>query len=109
MIAYADADGIIRPMVTEQYLRSMLEVANARFVGNSQRKERFREALLHHTTGCTTAPDWEPTEVRNARKRAEGLRRKEEMQQQKATAETNAVADILAPTDDEALFPPNHT
>ncbi|KAK5133139.1 hypothetical protein LTR08_008163 [Meristemomyces frigidus] len=41
-----DAARIIRPMVAEQYLRTLIGVANQRFVTNSQRTGRFRQALL---------------------------------------------------------------
>ena len=103
VIAYVDLDGAIKPMVTEEYVRSMLELANQRFVSNSQRKERFRQAFLSPSATKVSSTDWEPTDVRNARKRAEGLRRKEEVQRQR-NAETNAVADNLASTNSEELY-----
>jgi len=36
----------VRPMVTEQYLRTLVTVANQRFNTNAERRERFRENLL---------------------------------------------------------------
>ena len=36
----------IHPMVTEQYLRILIDIANQRFLMNSERTERFRQALL---------------------------------------------------------------
>ena len=36
----------IQPMVTEQYLRILIGIANQRFLTNSERTERFRQALL---------------------------------------------------------------
>lgn len=86
----------------------MLEVANERFTSNSQRKERFRQAFLNAALSKTPSADWEPTDVRNARKRAEGLKRKEELKQQKADAETNAVADNSFAMGDEELVPLDH-
>ncbi|EME48673.1 hypothetical protein DOTSEDRAFT_49100 [Dothistroma septosporum NZE10] len=108
VIAYADSEGTVKPMVTEQYLRSMLDVANARFASNSQRKERFRQALLNSAANKTPTK-WEPADIRIARKRAEGLKRKEELKQQKADTGTHTVVDYLASTDCEELLPLHHT
>lgn len=36
----------VRPMVSEEYLRTLVGVANQRFRTNSERRERFREALV---------------------------------------------------------------
>ncbi|KAK4634800.1 tRNA wybutosine-synthesizing protein 3 [Fulvia fulva] len=108
VVAYVDSNGTIKPMVTEQYLRSMLEVANERFASNAQRKERFRHAFLSTTSSRTSPPNWEPTDVRNARKRAEGLKRKEELEKQKSIAGANAVVVDPATMDDDELFPLDH-
>ncbi|KAH9845940.1 Methyltransferase TYW3 [Teratosphaeria destructans] len=39
----------IKPMVTEDYLRTLVDVANQRFTVNRERTERFRKALLRQT------------------------------------------------------------
>lgn len=77
------------PMVQESYLRTLLQVANERFQVNTERKERFCEAFLRAVDGEGRAgreakEGWEPAEQRRERKRAEGLRRKAELQQQKS-------------------------
>lgn len=47
LIAYADSTTAdVKTMVTEDYLRALLGVANERFITNAQRKERFRVGLL---------------------------------------------------------------
>ncbi|KAM3415241.1 hypothetical protein BST61_g8772 [Cercospora zeina] len=93
IIAYQDSStGMIRPMVPEQYLHMLLNLANQRFVANAERKHRFAQNLLQcknedHRQG--DAGVWEPADVRRERKRAEGLKRKEELkkQQQSSSAE----------------------
>ena len=73
IIAYEDQSGNLNPIVPEQYIRTMLEVANLRFATNTERKERFRRALLRvdAETKDSKINFWEPADVRRARKRAE--------------------------------------
>lgn len=84
IIAFQDSTDKIRLMVSEEYLRTLLAVANLRFVANDERKARFARNFLcggKEGAGKTgDAGEWEPADVRRERKRAEGLRRKEEMQ-----------------------------
>jgi len=44
IIAYSDADGT-RPVVSEETLRYLLQLANARFAANEERKDRFATAF----------------------------------------------------------------
>ena len=78
VVGYESADGHLVPMVEESYMRVLVQLANERFVVNKERTERFREALRMqfspHKAGKHN-DDWEPTEVRKARLRAEGLAR----------------------------------
>jgi tRNA wybutosine-synthesizing protein 3 len=49
IIGYCDTNSAtdhIVPMVSEDYLRTMVDVANQRFKVNRERTERFRNALL---------------------------------------------------------------
>lgn len=78
----------IKPMVTEEYLATLVELVNQRFLTNEERKQRFRRALLKldgpnrdFSNGANAASSWEPADERRERKRAEGLRRKEEIRQ----------------------------
>ncbi|KAI5369819.1 Putative tRNA wybutosine-synthesizing protein [Septoria linicola] len=85
IIAYQDSSEMIRPMVTEKYLRTLLEVANQRFVANDERKSRFAQHLFRSREVAPKIGDsgeWESAEVRRERKRAEGLRRRAEVQRQ---------------------------
>lgn len=97
------------PMVEEGYLRTLLQVANERFEVNAERKQRFQEALRNAITGGGKAgresrEGWEPAEERRERKRAEGLRRKAEMQQQRtASKDENEDHEVL----DDANLPMN--
>ncbi|CZT21135.1 related to DUF207 domain protein [Ramularia collo-cygni] len=85
IIAYATTNGEIRPMVSETYLRALVQIANERFVVNADRTERFRRALLGLDVKVKEGAngEWEPADVRRERKRAEGLRRKQEVESQR--------------------------
>lgn len=74
-------------MVTEEYLKSLVQLANRRFLANEERKERFRRALLKPEKDASNpSSTWEPAEERSKRLRAEGLRRRDEMRQRRAMA-----------------------
>lgn len=102
IIAYASPSGEIKPMVPEPYLRTLVQIANERFVVNAERTERFRRALLRLDVKVKEGEDgeWEPADVRRERKRAEGLRRKREVELQR-TSEVEAQYD--QGVDDSAL------
>ena len=81
-------------LVSTEYLHSRMTIANERFVENTKRIGRFREALRDLSRPQPTkknleGEDWEDAAARRERKRAEGLRRKAEMQN--AKRETPAV------------------
>jgi len=65
--------------VSDAYVRSLVEMANEKFNVNGERTRLFRRALLDQFGDSGRAgPDWEPADVRKARKRDEGLRRQAE-------------------------------
>lgn len=107
VVAYLDHSGHVVPMVDEGYLRTLLQVSLDRFQVNTERKERFREALLHAIQGTgkpgrENKEGWEPADERRERKRAEGLRKKAEMQQQKSAAQNEDKShDVLSPEQPE--------
>ncbi|KAI1176359.1 methyltransferase TYW3-domain-containing protein [Nemania sp. FL0916] len=70
-------DGIIKPTVSDAYLRNLLQVSNERFAENRKRIERFRAAVLE-AMRAAHGPEWEDPKTRRERKRAEGLRRQAE-------------------------------
>lgn len=94
IVAYMNAAGTLVPMVSDEYMRTLLQVANDRFMTNSERKERFRQGLLVQVHGKATTngkgKDWEPAEQRRERKRAEGLQRKAELERAKPQADDGA-------------------
>lgn len=77
----AALDGIDRicAMVSESYLRTLVQVANERFKVNLHRVDRFRQAFMeqvgHHSLNVASV--FEPADVRKERKRREGLIRQQ--------------------------------
>jgi len=70
-------------MVPEWQLKTLLEISNERFLENSKRIERFR-LLLKELGGAAQEigrgkDGWEDAQVRRERKRAEGLKRSQEL------------------------------
>lgn len=84
-----DHSPIIRSLVSEEYLRMLVELANERFSVNTERVERFRTKLLDLFSldeaqdgsqskggkGRGKPAGWEDEATRKERKRAEGLAR----------------------------------
>ena len=112
-----DDEPVIRSLVSEEYLRMLVAMANERFSVNTERKERFRTNLMdlysqRHNGGIKSKdnsmkgkdPGWEDPEARRARKRAEGLQRKKQLERQAASGsneqkpledQVEGIADIL--------------
>ncbi|KAI0547562.1 methyltransferase TYW3-domain-containing protein [Xylaria curta] len=89
-------DGVVKCMVSDEYLHSLLRIANERFEENRKRIERFRTAVLEasYPPKKKDGTEWEDAQARRERKRAEGLRRKAELQEQNQKGgETGAVGD----------------
>ncbi|KAK8210379.1 hypothetical protein M8818_003549 [Zalaria obscura] len=80
VVGFEDRDGMLRPMVDEKYLEAMVLVANQRFQVNTERTERFRQALIYPSESGKAAKKegWEDADVRRERLRAEGLKRRAE-------------------------------
>lgn len=87
----------ILPLVSEEYLRTMIAVTNDRFKQNSQRKERFRLHLLNQLAGSMAILDdahrefnrkggFQTKKEMKAEKRREDMRRREEALQRRAQA-----------------------
>ncbi|EOD50879.1 tRNA wybutosine-synthesizing protein [Neofusicoccum parvum] len=83
VIACEADDGRMVPVVDEEYLRSLVELANERFAVNTERIKRFRAQLVAQfrqpgedtklLKGKKGHPGWEDAAARRERKRAEGL------------------------------------
>jgi len=68
-------------LVDEDYLHMLVQLANEKFKVNADRTQRFR-SLLAEKYVAKVDEEWEDADVRRARKRAEGLRRKAALEQE---------------------------
>lgn len=84
IIGYADEYGNVQGLVSEEYLGTLLKIANSRFSANSERIQRFSDRLFSSGEGRRSA--WEDSQARSERKRAEGLKRKEKIRTNGDTA-----------------------
>lgn len=82
-----ETNGIKHCTVSGEYLKALVNIANERFVENTRRIERFRslwKAAVEKEAGARgKRGEWEDAEIRKERKRAEGLRRAEEVRRLK--------------------------
>ena len=67
----------VRTLVSEEYLGMLLRIANARFLANTERIQRFDDKLFGVGTGHESV--WEDPQSRRERKRAEGLKKKDQL------------------------------
>ncbi|KAL1605412.1 hypothetical protein SLS60_004962 [Paraconiothyrium brasiliense] len=104
IIGYHDDAGRNIALVDQEYLQTLVHIANERFHINTERIARFRTALLgqyqHQPTESfgSAASEWEDAEVRKQRKRAEGLARQQTLKDQ---SESNPANHYSQPTDYE--------
>ncbi|QVM11024.1 hypothetical protein D8B26_005675 [Coccidioides posadasii str. Silveira] len=75
-------ESTVRSLVSEEYLRMLVSIANERFQSNYARMDRFRTKLLALSSGSPSnlssqKREWEDADRRRERKRAEGLQRRE--------------------------------
>lgn len=78
-----DSDSDIITLVDEEYLQLLVSLANERFAANAERIKRFSEHFFGGEEGKkggrgegnnNSKKEWEDDKVRQARKRAEGLK-----------------------------------
>ncbi|OTB04716.1 hypothetical protein M426DRAFT_150985 [Hypoxylon sp. CI-4A] len=93
-------DGKLHCTVTPAYLRTLVNIANERFSENSKRIERFRAALADSARPSSRKEGWEDAETRRERKKAEGLKRREELRREQ---DGDASAAAAAAVEDVAL------
>lgn len=96
IIGYVDTSGAVVSLVTEEYLRTLVAIANDRFKENYRRVEKFRKSLLdlctkHENSEKDGHLSWETKHARNIRKREEGLKKSKE-----SIKENREMADITA-------------
>jgi tRNA wybutosine-synthesizing protein 3 len=94
-----------RTLVSDEYLRVLVYIANERFTENVKRIERFRSALQaaseegKGTESGTQRPQWEDSASRRERLRSEGLERQKQKQKEKQLAGQRQPA-VCAPIED---------
>ncbi|RDW72625.1 tRNA wybutosine-synthesizing 3 family protein [Aspergillus mulundensis] len=87
---YDDVSDVVRSLVTEEYLQMLVTMANERFSVNTERKQRFRTALLNNCSSeSCKKPEREDPQKRKERMRAEGLARKKMLESQATKAKAN--------------------
>lgn len=80
----AETDGVRHLIVPPQYLKTLVQIANERFVENEKRIARFSAALGAAFAAPKGKENWEDAETRRERKRQEGLRRRAELEKDKS-------------------------
>jgi tRNA wybutosine-synthesizing protein 3 len=80
----AETNGVRRLIVTPEYLRTLVQIGNERFVENQKRIARFSAALGAAFSPPKSKEGWEDAQARRERKRQEGLRRREELRKDKS-------------------------
>ncbi|XXH02867.1 Eukaryotic translation initiation factor eIF-1 [Hypoxylon texense] len=92
LIGYQSSDdNVPQCTVSSDYLQTLVRIANDRFAENGKRIDRFRAAFLEATRPSVvsvarigdTGAAWEDAQTRKERKRAEGLKRREELRSQR--------------------------
>ncbi|WEW56728.1 tRNA(Phe) wybutosine-synthesizing methylase [Emydomyces testavorans] len=101
IIGYADEsnstqEATVHSLVSEEYLRMLVTLANERFQSNYTRMDRFRVNLLAlslnpQSKRLRKKGEWEDADLRRERKHAEGIRRRE-LAEQAAQPKNTALA-----------------
>ncbi|KAF4843482.1 tRNA wybutosine-synthesizing protein 3 [Colletotrichum siamense] len=105
LVGYVDDSNDTRHCtVSADYLRTLVDIANERFVENAARIARFRAALQDAAAGPPArlgegGAEWEDAAVRRERKKAEGLRRKEEKMLAAREKETQQASESVVEED----------
>ncbi|GAB1312176.1 hypothetical protein MFIFM68171_02386 [Madurella fahalii] len=90
-----ETDGIRRSIVASEYLKTLVQIANERFVENQKRIARFSAALEAAFVASKGMENWEDTEARRERKRQEGLRRRDELKKVKRRSVDASSVDLI--------------
>lgn len=101
--AQHEGDGeVLAALVDASYIAMLVDLANEKFNVNTERTQKFQKNLHEkYFPPQSKNVDWEDADVRRERKRAEGLRRKEEL---KRLAEKNDKAGISDETQDTLVL-----
>ncbi|KAL2198736.1 tRNA wybutosine-synthesizing protein [Corynascus similis CBS 632.67] len=92
-----EKDGVRHMVVPPQYLKTLVQIGNERFIENKKRIARLSAALDAAFAPPKNKKNWEDAQARRERKRQEGLRRREELKKHKDTevAEQSSPGPIL--------------
>jgi tRNA wybutosine-synthesizing protein 3 len=96
----AETCGVRRLIVTPEYLRTLVKIANERFVENQKRIARFSAALEAAFSPPKSKEGWEDAQARRERKRQEGLRRREELRRDENRPADESSVDLTLPQPD---------
>ncbi|KAL1881509.1 hypothetical protein Plec18167_003105 [Paecilomyces lecythidis] len=115
-----DGSPIIRSLVTEEYLKMLVGLANERFTVNTERVQRFRTKLLDLISvsaaqmgddgqqkagkGRTKPAGWEDEATRRERKRAEGLAKQKALLEARSAAQASGALDEAGDEQIAAVF-----
>ncbi|SPQ19689.1 eaf0b554-2a99-403a-9e31-ca3e83d52590 [Thermothielavioides terrestris] len=91
----AETEGVRRLIVSPEYLKTLVRIANERFIENRKRIERFRDALSAAFAPPKGKEHWEDAQARRERKRQEGLKRREELNKPKNTPVYESTVDFM--------------
>ncbi|KAK4155163.1 methyltransferase TYW3-domain-containing protein [Chaetomidium leptoderma] len=91
----AETDGHRRLIVSPQYLKTLVQLANERFVENEKRIARFSAALEAAFAPPKGKENWEDAQARRERKRQEGLRRRDEVKKDKSIVAGEFTIDFI--------------
>lgn len=92
MMIHSGIEEEVSAIVDEEYLRLILSLANQRFDSNAERIQRLCKNLFERQDKIQ--PVWEDSVIRKERKRAEGLQRKQLLQQQENMQESDNITDL---------------
>lgn len=93
----AEIDGVRRLVVSPQYLKTLVRIANERFVENEKRIARFCAALDAAFAPLKGKENWEDAQTRRERKRLEGLKRREQLKKNKSEVPDESGDDSIVP------------
>ena len=97
-----EKDGRRRAIVSSEYLRMLVGIANNRFEENLKRIARFRESLrvtIEQEAAGSRREKGAAREARRENKMAEGLKRRDELRKERETQGARAEEDGLADLD----------
>ncbi len=91
----SETDGVRRLLVSPQYLKTLVQIANERFTENEKRIARFSAVVNAAFSPPKDKEGWEDAQARRERKREEGLRRREQLKKDKPKPDEEHSVDFI--------------